>query len=363
MDETTFRILDVLAKNLGIQTSIRALAEKIHKRYGAGYYANIYNKLKQMASEDVISIQTVGKTSLINLNFKEYALVDLLSEVDIRKKQELLKKRVGGGGGAELQMLFLELETHCKDLIFVRSISITNATKNFGLNRVELLVLVRGTGLFPDVKELKALYTALHALQSIHNMKIDYLILTDVKLLDMLATNEVNPAKEMMTADRITFYGQQNFWHVIRAGTDAGLSLRASEGETVPGKISETDLTHNLARFGYKEMGIELTSGTDICIEYIITAVMAKGDARRIEAMPIILAKNDDQVNYELMFFLSQKYRLSERLLGLLRALAEIVPDSVKAKAMVEFMDSIRIKEIPADKKAIREKMRLYNAT
>jgi hypothetical protein len=276
-----------------------------------------------------------------------------------------LKERVGGGrrGGAELQMLFLELETHCQDLIFVRSISITNATKNLGLNRVELLILVRGTGLFLDVKELKALHTALYALQSIRNMKIDYLILTDAKLLDMLATNEVNPAKEMMTADRITFYGQQNFWHVIRAGTDTGLFLRALEGETVPSKIFETDMTHNLARFGYKEMGIELASGTDICIEYIVTAVMAKGDARRIEAIPIILAKNDNQVNYELMFFLSKKYQLSERLLGLLRALAEIVPDSVKANAMVEFMGGIRIEEIHADKKAIREKMRLYNAT
>lgn len=356
MDETTFRILDILARDLGVQTSIRALAEKVREKYGSGYYANIYNKLQQLAEEKMVVLTSVGRTSLVNLNFKEYMIADLLTEMEIKKKQEVLK------GRPELGMLFLELDTYFRDMVFVRSISIIDAERNLRLNRVELLILLRGhgTSLFPDENEAGLVHTTIHMLESIHGLKIDYLVLTDNKLLDALATDEVNPAKEMMR-DRITFFGPQNFWHVIRVGNELGLSLEASEKETVPAGIAESDLMYNLARYGYKEMGVEISGGTKMCVEYAMAGAIMQGEARRIEAVPVILAKQEGHVNYDVLCFIARKYNFIGILLGLLKALVSIKPDK-RAKDAVELMAKLKIKEVRADKAAIREKMKLYNA-
>lgn len=358
MDETAFRILDVLACDLGLQTSIRALAGKIREKYGSGYYANVYNKLQRLAQEKTVEILSIGKTSLVSLNFKGYITVDLLAEMEIKKKQELVKRR------PPLGTLFLEIGACLRNLVFVRSVSIINAEKNLKLNRVELLIVVRGhgTSLFPDDDEVKSLYVTLQALQSIRNQKLDCLVITDQKLLDSLAaTYEANPVREMMP-NRMTFYGPQNFWNTVRAGIEAGLLLRVLESDTVPASISEADLMHNLEKMGYKEMGMTpAAGGKDICVEYIVAAMIAKGDARRIEAVPVVLAKQEDRMNYDVLLFLAQKYNLSEMLLGLLRAYAEILHDK-RAMDAVGLMDQMKIKEARVDKTAIREKMKLYNA-
>ncbi|HVT62254.1 MAG TPA: hypothetical protein VHD33_02050, partial [Legionellaceae bacterium] len=78
-------------------------------------------------------------------------------------------------------------------------------------------------------------------------------------------------------------------------------------------------------------------------------------------AVPVILAKQSDRVNYDILLFLAQKYKLSEMLLGLLKAYTEVVSDK-RAKDAVEIMDLLKIKEAPVDKKSILEKMKLYNA-
>lgn len=356
MDKTTFRILDILARDLGVQTSIRALAGKVRERYGSGYYANIYNKLQHLAQEKMVDLTSVGRTSLVSLNFKEYMITDLLTEMEIKKKQEVLK------GRPELGMLFRELDTYLRDMVFVRSISIINAERNLRLNRVELLILLRGhgTSLFPDKNEAKLVHTTIHMLQSIHGLKIDYIILTDQKLLDALSTDEANPIREMMR-NKITFFGPQNFWHVIRVGNEVGLSLRASEKETEPTKIAESDLMYNLTRFGYKEMGIKISGGTKVCVEYAVSGAIAQGDARRIEAVPVILTKQESHVNYDILLFIARKYNFTEILLGLLKALVSIKPDR-RAIDAIGLMEELKIKEVHVNKAAIQEKMRLYNA-
>ena len=70
---------------------------------------------------------------------------------------------------------------------------------------------------------------------------------------------------------------------------------------------------------------------------------------------------HDNEIPY-LLFFLSQKYRLSERMLGLLKILQEAAPRK-DSEAVIKAMEAIKIKEIPADRESILEKMRLYNAT
>jgi hypothetical protein len=126
-----------------------------------------------------------------------------------------------------------------------------------------------------------------------------------------------------------------------------------------PSKIPEADLTYNLLRFGYRELGIEIKEGRSICIEYIASALLTREHTRRIHAIPIILAKN--KTNYGLLVFLTQKYGGFDRLLGLLKILHRLNASKDVAFA-IELLEALGTKEIKADEKAIQQKMRLYNA-
>lgn len=132
-----------------------------------------------------------------------------------------------------------------------------------------------------------------------------------------------------------------------------------NENQTNPACISDSDLTYNLARFGYKEFGLTIEQGQRFCIEYIITTLLIQNDARRILAIPIILAKNSARSN--LIVFLSQKYGVSGRLLGLMRITHKIKPTKEIGEA-IELLEILNAKEIPANEKDILQKMRLYNA-
>jgi len=87
VDETTFRILDTLSRELGRQISINELTRKIAKQHGSAYYANIYKKLLALNKEGTILIGRIGKSSIISLNFKNYLLIDLLIEMELKKKK------------------------------------------------------------------------------------------------------------------------------------------------------------------------------------------------------------------------------------------------------------------------------------
>lgn len=57
------------------------------------------------------------------------------------------------------------------------------------------------------------------------------------------------------------------------------------------------------------------------CIEYIVTSLLLKEDARGFDAVAVILAKNS--FNCNLLAFLSQKYELTPRPLGILNVLRQ----------------------------------------
>jgi hypothetical protein len=99
--------------------------------------------------------------------------------------------------------------------------------------------------------------------------------------------------------------------------------------------------------------------GQRFCIECIVTALLIHGDARRIESIPIILAKNS--ARSRLMVFLSQKHGVSGRLLGLLTILQSIKP-SREIDETMKLLETPEIKQIQATEKNIIQKMMLYNA-
>ncbi len=87
-------------------------------------------------------------------------------------------------------------------------------------------------------------------------------------------------------------------------------------------------LDANLARFGYKEMGTRLyLDAKPIGIEYIVTSIMVKKDSiRRLKAIPIILAKNNERINYSLLVFLASKHKVILQLHKILKILDELKP-------------------------------------
>ncbi len=349
MDETAFRILDALSSGLGKEISIRSLTDKIARKHGTAHYANIYRRLQEMAKEGTINLTRIGKTIIASINFSNYATVDLLAEMELRKKQAFLKDSI------KYRMPFADMEARFSELYLIRSVLAINPYRNARLNRAELLILIGGD---TREKETRLIREIMQTIQAKHNVKIDYLILDEARFLDMISRSEVNPVREMIV-NKIAFFSPQTFWFVIKTAAERSIPVAMLDSETDPAKIPEQDLMYNLARFGYSELGIKLEQGSEICIEYIVSALLMKGDARRKEAVPVILAKN--KASYELLVFLSQKYGFSDRLLGLLKVLARIVskPD---AEAAIRVLEVMKIKEIKADKTSIMEKMRLYNA-
>ncbi|MEA2089674.1 MAG: hypothetical protein U9O89_02815 [Thermoproteota archaeon] len=353
MDTTTFRILDTVSAYLGKSFSINQLTRKIKEVHGTAYYANIYKKLHDLKEKGIINLNKSGKSSIIDLNFQNYLLIDFLTEMEIRKKIEFLKRKT------DLQMFLTDMDRCFSNLHSIKSICSIDSEKNSKLNKMELLFLLKDQKEGADTQdEIARIHKELQKLQGKHNLRVDSLILDECEFFDLLESDEMNPLKEILSK-KTAFFRPQAFWSEVREILEKGVKIRTREKETKPADISEMDLIYNLARFGYKDFGSRMRQGQKICIEYIITSLLLQGDVRRIESTPIILAKHGASSN--LMVFLAQKFGVSERLLGLLKILANIKPTKEVDRA-TKLLESLNVKEVEADERSILQKMRLYNA-
>jgi len=237
----------------------------------------------------------------------------------------------------------------------IKSISSIDTAKNFELNRLELLFLAGKVITYQD--DIPKLYEAISELENKYNLKIDSLIINENDFSSLIRSDEINPLREVIARKTILF-GPEAFWSQMKENAEQ-TDIRVLTTETKPNKISEEEISSNLYRFGYKEFGSTFTETKKYCIEYIITALLLRNDARRIEAIPIILAKNNFRPN--LLAFLSQKYRTSGKLIGLLKILQSIKPDS-KINGAISILKTFHEEETPTNEESIRRKMRLYNA-
>lgn len=352
MDEATFRILDTLSRELGSTISIHQLTAKIKQYHGTGYYARTYNKLNDLSKQGLITITKAGRSSIPSLDFSSYMLLDLLSEIEMRKKREFLDRF------KNLQLLLIDMEAFAHNDSQIESISLINPDHNAKLNRAEILILLHDIDSSNLLDKLISIHSTLRAIQSSRTIRIDSLPLTAKEFHGLLISNEINPLKEMLS-NRITFYNPSSFWQNIAEISRSSGKIFFEKEETSPAKISDTDIYYNLSHFGYRELGIEPQEGRPICIEYTITAIMIREGARLIDSIPIILAKN--KADYSLLIFLSQKYGSSGRLLGLLRVLEKFKPNRDAAGA-IKTLESLGVKWTRVNEKAIERKMRLYNA-
>lgn len=356
MDETTYRILDVLSRSLGRPASIHELTRKIEEMYGGAYYANIHEKIHDLTQDNIMTLSKSGRSSIISLYFENYLLIDLLAEMELMRKQYFLREK------QEMQMLMMEIDTSLYNVSFIKSISLMNPERNAKLNKAEIMFHMK----YPNKKEMEKtkieINTIMASLQRIHNIRINHLILDDEMFLDLLKSNESNTVKEMLHCKIATLH-PQGFWMSIRGEILRGTMIIAEENEIHPAKITEDDLVFNLARFGYIEFGPKIKQGKPICIEYIISAIMFHNDARRMDAIPIILAKNK-KTSYDLLLFLARRYNFEGKIFGILKALRNLVVHGMtNIDEPIRLLEAMKIEEIKANAKVMKEKLRLYNVT
>lgn len=358
MLDIEFRILDVLTREIGNALSINKIAEKVKTLYGSGDYKNIHVAISNMSKDKIITLEQAGNTSIASINFENYLLIDLLSEMELRKKRDFLQNR------QEMQMLMLELDTYLHNQDLVQSVSLIAPERNAKLNKAEFFVHLRRSNDRKMVYETKmGVYAVLNHLQMIHTMRIDALVLEDNEVSYLIKSTEANPVREMFY-DKIAVFSSQSFWFWMRNEITKGIKIKIEEAPTHPAKIPEGDLVYNLARFGYAEFGPKIKEGRQICMEYVIAAMMLSNDARRVDAIAVMLAKNTKNTNYGLLVFISRKYGFAEKILGIMRSLGNLVARTkIIVEEPIKLLESMDIEEIKADEKRMKDRLRLYHVT
>lgn len=357
MNKAEFRILDVLSRKIGSPISINELTKNIGQIHSKAHYAATYGKIKELNREGIVSLTKSGGSSLASLNFANNIIVDMLAEVELKRKQDFLKGKHG------MQMHLLETSMRLRKIPLVSHVLLMHPSKNAKLNKTEMIVYLNESD---DKEAIGGAKIEIHAVAKImqkkHNVRIDYLTLEEKAFLEMIRSNEINTVREMLH-DKIVISHPQDFWLVIKTAIDKGFMISAIQNETRPPNIPEEDLVYNLARFGYSEFGPTVKQGRPFCIEYVISAIMFHGDVRRIEAIPVIIAKNP-QINYDLLLFLARKFEFGGNVLGILRTLRNQIVHGMKAvDEPIRLLEAMKIEEIKTDVKAIKEKLKLYNVT
>ena len=349
MDTPTIRILDTISSSIGDSLSINQLTERIKDTYGSAYYANIYQKLQELKSEGLLNIEPIGRSSSIKLNFENYPLIDTLAEMEIEKKLAFLSKR------PNLFSFFSEMDKSLTNNGSIKSITAIDPLKNIKLNRIEFLFLLRET---PDyLNQTIELYKEMLNLQKKYNLKINNLILDKNDFFDLIANDEINSVREALSR-QITLRNPQAFWNEIKEIAEKN-QIRTISSQTKPLNIPDLDLTYNLNRFGYSEFGSSFVQGRKFCIEYITTSLLLREEPRGIDAIAVILAKNNFKSN--LLSYLSQKYLAAPRLLGILKILQQTNPKPEVDKT-IKILKAFNQEELPADQASITQKLELYNA-
>lgn len=351
MNEMEFRVIETLAGEIGNSMSISDITKKIRKNYSSGDYKNIRNTIQNLANKNIITMQKTGNTIIAELNFENYLLVDLLTETELIKKIKFLERF------QELQIILSEINTQLKDFSEIKSLLLLNPERSAKLNNLELLLILNQNK--TEEKEIKKIIEILEMQGNIHNVRIEHLILEDRVFLDYLTSQETNIIKEVLK-NKLILFRTQTFWMDIRDAINKGYNIE-SRDLIKPSEVSEEEHIYNLGRFGYSEFGNKMKYGERISIEMLITSILLKEkNIRHIEAIPIILAKNDERINYNLLVFLSIKYGTIEKLVGILKAVNAVKPMKKTSRAL-RLLSHRKIQEVKADTKEIEEKLRLYN--
>jgi len=346
MDEMEFRILDTLSRNPDRAVSINALTKEIRQLHDTAHYPNVYKTLHRLNEDGLVRLTKTGNSSLASLDLENRQAITALSEMELWKRRFLFER------SAELR----RLRDSVFDDLLIGPISLIDAEGNMKLNRAELLIQLPECPKKAEMTE--SLLKILGRLEGRLNLRIDALVLDKADFSSLLAARDRNQLKEMLSR-QTSLMAPDIFWSNIRNAWARGIRIHFDQEETRPDKISEEHILHNLARFGYKELGARVRESLDIGIEYIVTALLLRGGPRRVSAIPVILAKN--RTTYALLLFLAKKYGVQGRLLGILKAMEKQKTDQDLRNA-IRMMEMTQVKEVKFDDARMKKLMRTYDA-
>ena len=357
MNETTYRILDILSRRVNIPASINEITKEIGRIHGHAHYADNHKMIKKLGEDKILTLERSGIAWLVSINFDNPMIPDMLAKTELKRKMDFLK------GRQEMQMLLQDICTHMHDVLQVSHILLVCPEKNTRLNKVEIIIQLKKCQDKKASEKVKIqIYEILKRLQNMHNIRIDHLALERSAFSAMIKSNERNIIREMLH-DKIAILHPQDFWLMVKDMVDDGFKISSIGLMTSPPKISKDDIVFNLARFGYTEFGSVVKHGRLFCMEYVIASIMFHGDTRRMGAIPVVIAKNP-KMRYDLLMFLAQKYGFGASLLGILKALREQIGHKMKTIGEpIRILESVDTKEVKADAKYIQERLNLYNVT
>lgn len=357
LGETQARILDALAANVGRPLSVQGLTAEIRRLHGGAYYANVHRALRGLVAEGVARLERRGRTNAVALDLGSDLTVDALAIRELQRKRALLLARSGLRSAlADLASLGSRPE--------IRSVSLVEPERNAKLRRAELLVLTRAP---PPAAEPMA---ALVQWGRRHNLRADALVLDVGAFVKLLGSTEANPAPAM-AADRFAVVGPHAYWWDLAAAVRAGARITTGLPDPDPRSLPEDAVAANLRRLGYREFGPPETPAGDVRVEVLAIALLLRGEARRVAAVPVILAKNPFLPG--LVAFLARKHGVDGQLLGLLRA-SRATPFRGRRRgppprlASPQFLETEALletggaQEVRVDPNRVQETLRLYHA-
>lgn len=352
MNEITLRTMDILSREIGNPVSIYGLVKKIQDIHGIAHYKQVYDEIKKLKDKNEINLTISGRSSEPSLNFRNHLLIDKLSQIELELKIRFLEKR------KEFGLLISELTQQLQKYGIISSVGMINPERNAKLNRIELFLTLRNFDADDDNYPTIHIRNLIDTISATHNIRIDSLFIQEKNFKELLKDNNSNIAKRAMS-NKILFLNPQNFWAIIKSMFDEKIHFTVNHYDINPAKITDKELFYNLTRLGYKEFGNKFEESTPIRIEYIITAILLNDVIRNLESIPIILAKSET-VNYSLLLFLSQKYRTTSKLLGILNILKQF-KHLEGVKTAIRNLKALKTQEIKPNFDDLERKMRLYH--
>jgi hypothetical protein len=238
----------------------------------------------------MLTTKQIGKSRTIAINYANSQTLSKLAIIELTKKIEFLNKNPTF---TPLNKKLMEIESTFTTII--------DAQKNFNLNRIELLILTQEPA--SAIKKCKQI-------EKKFEIKIDCLSLRNKEFIKILKTNNLTITQ--MLSNKIILAGQEAFFSITGSTLNDNPLLIRNYSLT---DLSENELRHNLAKFGYSEFGNESDS-KELSIEETIAATLINGSARQKTALNEIMKKN--QLNPPLLSFLTKKYSKEQELLKIL---------------------------------------------
>ncbi len=338
MTKEETRILRYLSDSLGNGGSILSISDGIRKRYGKAYYRNIYDAIMKLEKSGAITITTEGKNSLIRLDMRNPLSIYYISEAENQKITEMdIPKEITDA------LLNLALDS---DIIAICALKYEEYIK---INRIELLIIARSHG------QEGAPIADLLEIESMHNTKIDPIILTPQELSDILEGTELNRIRDLIT-DKSILYNSEGFWEIIRKYK---IDEKCGNLDRFPEELDRAQLAYNYNRFGYA-LYEDARSGKEIAIEDTIFMMGESNEARIRYGAFILMRKNIRKINLSYLYYLFKRHEQLGMLKGMLASLREFYDTRDKAR-IDALIETIPNKQNEAyDKKLIRKYIAQY---